>query len=174
MRCIYQNYFDELEKFVTAAESEGKIAFIKEHARFLIEPVSKQQRLLGQDSIKEAPWTVQVPAEYGPEVSHSMDNPSLLPDNYLKTWLPAFIIRHPALTFPLQYRAYLASLSGTVDHETTHKHLPSQLTYHWSRKLHDLFSEHLHLITKAAENGEINWVSTTASTNLPATFKTLY
>ena len=98
---------DALEKYETTAEAEGKIAFVKEHAQYMSEPVSRFQFLLGEGSVNESPWTVQTPGVYGTGTAQSPLNKTLLPDSFLKTWLPTFLIRHPALTFPSQYRAMI-------------------------------------------------------------------
>jgi hypothetical protein len=91
----YQNGFVKLEEHVEKARAEDKIVLVKEHSSFLTEPTARTRFLLGQNSVKEAPWTVQVPNTYAPEVTHSVLNETVLPDRYLQTWRPAFLIGLP-------------------------------------------------------------------------------
>ena len=92
MKQMYQICFNDIEQYAEAAQNEGKIAFVKEHAQFIMEPVSRYQRLLGKDIVKELRWTVQVPAKYGPDTPRLPLNDTLLPERFLKTWLPTFLI----------------------------------------------------------------------------------
>jgi amino acid adenylation domain-containing protein len=156
MMQAYQAGFDALEKYAATAEAEGKIAFVKEHAQFMSEPVSRFQFLLGEGSINESPWTVRAPGVYGAGTARSPLNKTLLPDSFLKTWLPTFLIRHPALTFPSQYRAMIDIKVLKGDKESD-KQLPTQLTFHWSRKLYEFYAEYLGS-NKAGESAANSWV----------------
>lgn len=134
----YQDCFNKLEEHVKAAEAEGKSVFVKEHSYFMAEPTAQTKFLFGQNSVKEAPWTVQVPSTYAPEVTHSSLNETVLPDEFLQTWLPTFLIRHPALVFPSHYRTIIDS-EGV---EAGEKKLPLVMTLHWTRTLYDWYTQH--------------------------------
>lgn len=79
----------------------------KEHSYFMSEPTAKTRFFFGQDSVKESPWTVQVPHSYGLKVTHSTLNKTVLPDEFLWTWLLTLLIRHPALVFPSHYCTFI-------------------------------------------------------------------
>ncbi|EAS35829.3 uncharacterized protein CIMG_01183 [Coccidioides immitis RS] len=105
MRHAYQGAFDTLQNHVSEAEKEGKIVFVKEHSYLLLEPVHQFKFHYGEDSVTEGPWTLDVHESYGTNLTRSEGNITLLPDEFLDTWNPIFLIRHPALMFPSFYRA---------------------------------------------------------------------
>lgn len=145
MKKCYQDCFNNLQSCVERAEAEGKILFVKEHACFMADPVAQTKYLYGQDSVTEAPWTVQIPSTYAPEPMHSSLNMTVLPDEFLKTWLPTFLIRHPALVFPSRYRAFLDTkhLPVPKPEEIEQAQLELAMTFHWMRTLFDWYSQHL-------------------------------
>ena len=101
----YQVSFDDLQKHVESAEQQGKDVFVKEHLYWMLEPVAETKFVYREDSTKEVPWIVKTPL--GVEQSHSPLNKTILLDEFLKTWLPTFLIRHPALAFPSNYRTHI-------------------------------------------------------------------
>ncbi|MCJ1388320.1 hypothetical protein MMC18_001166 [Xylographa bjoerkii] len=141
MKQAYQNCFKELQKHVDVAEAEGKIVFVKEHACFMTEPTALSGFLFGSENLKQAPWTVQVPSTYGTEITRSSLNETVLPDEFLQTWLPTFLIRHPALMFPSHYRTILDNLG--VDAAYAEGERSEIMTLHWTRVLYDWYSQHL-------------------------------
>src|SRR3954453_395784 len=78
IRECYQNCFNNLEAYVSKAESQGQIAFVKEHSLFLTEPVARIQYMVGPGNSKESPWTVQIPSKYGTESTYSSLNTTIL------------------------------------------------------------------------------------------------
>ena len=94
----YQISFEALQAYVDMAAAQGKNVFVKEHAPWMMEPVAETKWAFGKNSIHESPWTVKTSLD----PTHSTFNETVLPDEFLKTWLPTFLIRHPALVFPLQ------------------------------------------------------------------------
>lgn len=103
----YQDCFNALEDLTETADAEGKAIFIKEHSAFLSEPTAQTRFLFGEDSVKEPRWTVQSrhTRTEAPEAADSGLHGTILPDDFLQTWLSTFLIRHPALVFPSLYRA---------------------------------------------------------------------
>lgn len=139
MRC-YQACFDELEGHLKRAEADGRIVFVKEHAGFMTEPTAQTRFLFGQDSVKESPWTVQVPSTYGPG-THSSLNETVMPDEFLQTWRPTFLIRHPALVFPSHYRT-IRDTEGAEVAGTEESYMALNMTMHWSRTPYDWYTQH--------------------------------
>jgi hypothetical protein len=140
IRQCYQDCFEEVEEHVEKAEAEEEFVFGKEH-RVIADPVFQARFMFGQDSVKESPWMVQIPHRYGLERTHS-SNETFLPDEYLRTWCPIFLIRHPALAFPSRYRAFLDMEDATSMPEGRRVHLSVNLTFHWTRSLYDWYSQH--------------------------------
>lgn len=98
MRQCYQECYNTLDEYTNKADADGKIAFVKEHVAFMLDPTATSRSLCPDREAKESPWTVQLPGsdEVG---ARSPDNFTVLPDEFLKTFLPILLIRHPALVF---------------------------------------------------------------------------
>ena len=102
----YQHDFDKFEAFLQKAESNKKIAFIKEHAHFLGNPALQWPRLHGDSSASNpAEFRVKVPGRYAEHPTWSDPNITILPDEFLRTFMPIILIRHPAMMFPSMARA---------------------------------------------------------------------
>ena len=140
MKQSYQRCFEELQKYVEAGEAEGQIVFVKEHVYFLTDPTAMSRFVHGRESVKQSPWTVQVPSVYGTEVTHSSLNNTLLPDEFLQTWLPIFLIRHPALMFPSHFRTIRDAISIEAAHAEGAR--SASMTLHWTRTLYDWYMQH--------------------------------
>ncbi|KAI0404533.1 hypothetical protein F4802DRAFT_220392 [Xylaria palmicola] len=93
--------FDALQDYLEAAEEEGQKVFVKEHVSFLNGPYHEQEYSHGsaEDCLLAPP-----PARGLPHSTRSPLNTTSLPDEFLKTWHPTFLIRHPALMLPSLYR----------------------------------------------------------------------
>ncbi|KAJ5886317.1 uncharacterized protein N7473_008991 [Penicillium subrubescens] len=133
--------FNEFNDHIESAGSEGKIVVVKEHSNFLTDPVAKTRFLYGEESIiQEMPWTLRGPNELVRTTSRSVLNETILSDEFLNTWRPVFLIRHPALSFPSFYRA-----SVRADGEEFTKSTPGRracqmvMTMRWTRKLYDFY-----------------------------------
>lgn len=126
-----QKCFETLQHCVESAESRGHKLFIKEHTVFLANPTARSR--LRFSSVRESPWTV----EYGGGASHSSLNFTMLPDEFLLTWLPIFLIRHPALAFPSLYRT-IVKLEGkeAADQDDF---AALMITLEWTRSLYDFY-----------------------------------
>ena len=132
-----QGCFDNLENYIQSAQTNGKIAFVKEHAVFLTEHTAR--RVYGRGNTHEHPWTVKVPSRYGPELTRSRLNETLFPDEYLRDWLPTFLIRHPALVFPSQYRAMRDIKLIDLERDHTFQ-CDVMMTFRYTRSLYDYWS----------------------------------
>jgi hypothetical protein len=146
----YQACFEDLQAQVNMAEAQGKNIFVKEHVPWLIEPVSETKWVFGESSTNELPWTVN----FGPEQTHSLLNETVLPDDFLKAWLPTFLIRHPALVFPSNYRTCV-DLEGAEAAKNESGHA-LEMTMHWSRTLFDWYTQHNNQSASIADPN-VNW-----------------
>ncbi|MCJ1320224.1 hypothetical protein MMC15_005562 [Xylographa vitiligo] len=138
-RC--QDCFTELQRHVEETEAEEKIVFVKEHAYFLTEPAALSRFVFGPENVKQDPWTVQIPDRYGSHVTRSSLNHTFFPDEFLQTWCPTFLIRHPALMFPSHYRTIVDTLGVEAAH--AEGECSEIMTLHWTRMLYDWYTEHL-------------------------------
>ena len=135
----YQTCRTELEKYVQAAEAEGKTVLVKEHASFMTEPTAQTRYFFRDDSVTEPPWTAwtaQSTSTRGPGLMHSSSNNTVLPDAFLETFLPTFLVRHPALAFPSLYRTII-----DIEGAEAAKAEPI-MTLHWTRTLYDWYTQH--------------------------------
>ncbi|KAE8331389.1 hypothetical protein BDV39DRAFT_189802 [Aspergillus sergii] len=92
-------------EFVRRAEGAGKTMVVKEHVPHLIEPIAKTQHVHRSQGSIGSP--------------QGFDHQTLLPDEFLLTWFPTFLVRHPALAFPSE--------------------LASVMTLRWTRQLFDWY-----------------------------------
>jgi hypothetical protein len=137
IRDSYQLSFDNLQRHIRTAEEQGKHMFVKEHVNWMIEPVAETKFIYGEESTDEIPWTVNTDAEQ----THSALNKTIIPDGFLKTWFPAFLIRHPALEFPSNYKTCVDNEGKeAVKKEANLQAL--EMTFHWTRTLYDWYTQY--------------------------------
>jgi hypothetical protein len=153
----YQSCFEAFQSYLDASEAQGKIAFVKEHVVCLTDPTV--QPSWEKNPINEAPWRIQVPESYGTNLTHSELNKWLLPDELLKTFRPTFLVRHPAMVFPSQFRALrdVGALDPTTT--TTAAEEPSmryRFTFYWVRSMFDYYDQ---LFKQEKESDKSDWVS---------------
>ncbi|KAI1621078.1 hypothetical protein EDD37DRAFT_639688 [Exophiala viscosa] len=128
LKHCYQTCFDALSEHGNAAAAQGKNIFVKEHVGWLADPVAETKFIFGEHSTSQPSWTVQM--SYPSTVSAL--NKTILPDEFLKTWLPTFLIRHPALSFPSIYRTTIDN-EGREAARADPAHV-LEMTMHWSRR----------------------------------------
>ncbi|KAK2826880.1 hypothetical protein FQN49_007364 [Arthroderma sp. PD_2] len=148
VRGIYQKGFDEMMKDVNASKDAGRISVIKEHANILLEPTQQTKFLHNTNEVKEAPLTIDVPQ--GSEVIRTPGNHTIFSDEFLLTWKPVFLIRHPALMFPSFYRCMddfrklqKEEIGTTGSLVTTKPDIPVYMSLHNIRSIYDWYSEKL-------------------------------
>jgi hypothetical protein len=137
-KTAFQRGFDELEEYSTRARAENKVMFAKEHAFWFINPgfFAGTDGTENPEHMKE--FSVSMPERYGATQTFSANNKTVLPDEYLRTWQVAFIIRHPALAWASMYRAMLKlSKVGFIEDDDIKGASIANLTMKWSRKLYD-------------------------------------
>jgi hypothetical protein len=139
---IWQCYGDclkELEKTVRKGEAEGKVVFVKEMILGMIEPTLQAKFVFGDDSMKESPWLLDI-SGLDSEQTRSSQNPTVLPDEYLKLWKPIFLIRHPALAFPSLYRIFLEREADEDAGGGKGRWISLFMTLHWTRTLYSFYA----------------------------------
>ncbi|KAL5328989.1 hypothetical protein ACEPPN_002498 [Leptodophora sp. 'Broadleaf-Isolate-01'] len=144
----YQSCFDDLEAYAQVASAQGKIAFVKEHAHFITEPSALENFISGALGTPQVPLTVTLPSTYGPEGTRTTGNDTIFPNEFLRTWKPTILIRHPALVFPSYYRASQAFF------KSSESQLDLFMTFAWQRRLHDWYQ------TQSSEepaHGIVSW-----------------
>lgn len=77
---------------------------------------------------------------HGSERTRSRLNPTVLPDQYLKSWTPIFLIRHPALAFPSHCRKLLEYDKPAVAGIGKGRSVSLTMTLRWSRVLFDWYA----------------------------------
>ena len=141
----YQSRFNKLQKFIADAEAAGKIPFIKEHVYFITDP----QTIAANDviclpngsprSIINAKPTIEGSA-IAPAKSLSLPaNPTVLPNEFLTTFLPVILIRHPAKIIPSYYRVVSRDPFGTTVFD---EDFPVEVSLRWSRLIFDWYEEY--------------------------------
>ncbi|KJZ74635.1 hypothetical protein HIM_05985 [Hirsutella minnesotensis 3608] len=111
---LFQRGFSRLCQVRDAASKQGKCLFVKNHAFLLWDPCKLQD---------------------GGTASPAGTNPTRLPDDFLASWQPVFLIRHPALVFESWYRAEMRVESIDIRDSA----LDCFLTFRYSRRLYDWF-----------------------------------
>ncbi|PGH27930.1 hypothetical protein AJ80_00480 [Polytolypa hystricis UAMH7299] len=159
LRASYQKGADEFERYLAAAEKEGKTAFVKEHCFNISDPtvhdMFHSQHIehagLSPSSapVGEEPWTVQLRGEgYGTSLGRSQLNKTIFPDAFLQTWHPIILIRHPALMFPSMFRAE-ADLRRLAGHDGEDmSNMNADMTLYWARSHYDYFADHFNKTTQ--------------------------
>lgn len=133
-----QDAFNALQDYLAAAEQEGQRIFVKEHAFTMTNAFFEHKYTYGDDAVSGEPKTL---------VARGVDNPTrsplnltVLPDEFLKTWHPTFLIRHPALMVPSLFRTAMADM-GEHNIETRRENGPfkAETTMKWIRTLYEFY-----------------------------------
>jgi hypothetical protein len=139
VRDAFQLGLGDLEEYSTKARGENKIMFAKEHAFWFLNPgfFSNMNHGVADDQDLKT-FQVSMPESYGSSHTFSANNKTVLPDEYLRTWQLAFVIRHPALAWPSMYRAMQKmSKAGYLDDDGVKGVSITNMSMQWTRKLFD-------------------------------------
>lgn len=143
---------EALNKSVTEGEANGKIVYVKEHVLFLLDPNVMDRFIFGEFSSLDRPWRIDQPDGSGDAAPPESDmNETMFSDEYLQQWKATFLIRHPAMAFPSQYRALALVKTEQEDSQAEKNFLSLFMTLGWNRKLYDHYTE---LERKASEPTE--------------------
>ncbi|KAF9885191.1 hypothetical protein FE257_000642 [Aspergillus nanangensis] len=142
VQSAFQQCLNTLEDWSDRAIKEDKILFAKEHSFWFWNPTSLTANKSSNgtaDAQKYEPlFRLQFPNSYGPCNTFSSTNETVLPDEYLRTWRLAFLIRHPALMCPSLYRAMQKLVAfGVLKKEELPGVMKTNMSLHWPRMLYD-------------------------------------
>ncbi|KAK2865067.1 hypothetical protein FQN49_003945 [Arthroderma sp. PD_2] len=140
---LHQEGMNNLQKARDAAIAENKRLFVKNHTFHVWEPSSLSQSMWG--GTPASPFT----ARTGPDASTIRTNPTLFPDEFLTSWQPVFLVRHPALAFESWYRAEIR----VEPIDILSKSWSYLTTFQYSRQLYDWLVANGHNDTSEKENG---------------------
>ncbi|KAI8946260.1 hypothetical protein F4801DRAFT_74586 [Xylaria longipes] len=134
-----QKSFDALQDHLEAAEEEGLKIFVKEHVSFLNNPYYEQKYAYGkaEDCLLE---TAQ--ARGFTQSTRSSLNLTSLPDEFLTTWYPTFLIRHPALMFSSLYRTAQKGIEMDGKGRSRPEPYEVEATLKFARALYEFYSNH--------------------------------
>ncbi|KAH8430726.1 uncharacterized protein LDX57_008389 [Aspergillus melleus] len=142
--CIKDGY-KRLLQHLENAEQEGKMVCFKDHAHYITEPVSETRLFHGDGSVTdELPWTLRGPDELEQtDIGRSELNETLFTDDFLKTWKPVFLIKHPGAAVPSFYRALVkAHGSDFVESDQGRKFCQKAMALRCVRKLYNFYAQH--------------------------------
>lgn len=164
IQTVFQECFDDLEKYSTQAKGNGKMMFAKEHAFWFARPEVLRDLIHGTENVENGNGNnatqdttspsidIQIPKSYGPSKTFSSRNKTILSDEYLRTWKLGFIIRHPALAFASLYRAMLKLQEiGALKPESFHYAVDTNMNLQWTRLLYDWCEEQRDAASSEAE-----------------------
>ncbi|KAK3290206.1 uncharacterized protein B0H64DRAFT_332807 [Chaetomium fimeti] len=137
--------FDNLQEYLDAAEKEGQRVFVKEHAFMMNDPHYESEHTYGPDAVTGTPGTLTAKGIEHP--TRSALNLTSLPDEFLKTWRPTFLIRHPAMMLPSLYRTCIRDdvNAFVVDGRKARpgkEPLQCEVTMKWIRTMHRFYEAH--------------------------------
>lgn len=147
VQSAYQVCVDQLEDWSARAAKEDKILFAKEHAFWIFDPTSIHKlgatacgagEAANGNKQHEPLFRLQFPSSYGACDTWSDPNETALPDEYLRTWRMAFIIRHPALMCASFYRAMKKMIRlGILKEDELPALFATNMSFQWPRMLYD-------------------------------------
>ncbi|EGD96838.1 hypothetical protein TESG_04266 [Trichophyton tonsurans CBS 112818] len=128
-----------LQKAREDAIKEDKHLLVKNHSFFTVEPSAlsnEAQRGKEVPSLTIVPRALASEAEGGISATpaQTKTNPTFFPDEYLLSWQPVFMIRHPALVVESWYRAETRVVPINVKDKVW-----SYVTFWYSRSLYDWY-----------------------------------
>jgi hypothetical protein len=137
---ILQKCSENFQDHIAAAEQEGQTLYVKEHTLMITHPRHENNYVHNiKDAQNEAtPLLMRNIAQ----PTRSPLNLTLFPDEFLKTWNPTFLIRHPALMLPSHYRTCLADLEMDGYKRPGKEPMAAEITTRWQRTLYDFYAEH--------------------------------
>ncbi|KAI1265681.1 hypothetical protein F5Y18DRAFT_416981 [Xylariaceae sp. FL1019] len=134
--------FKRLQTHIEDAEVADKIIFVKEHVVFMNDPVYEAQYWQNGEASIETGAPKPLPCSSIQNPTRSSLNLTCMPDEFLKTWHPTVLIRHPAMMLPSLLRTFdgskerkEAAWSGRrVPHDI-------EMTTKWFRTMFDFYVE---------------------------------
>lgn len=138
---IIQKCSQNFQDHIAAAEQEGQKLFIKEHSIMLNHPRAEDHYINGSKEPRAITEATPFPIKGISEPTRSKLNLTIFPDEFLKTWNPTFLIRHPALMIPSLYRATQSDAELNGIQRPRKEPCATELTMRWHRTLYEFFAE---------------------------------
>ncbi|OBS24678.1 hypothetical protein FPOA_05218 [Fusarium poae] len=139
---IIQQSSQRFLEYIAAAEQEGQKIFVKEHSIMLNHPRVENHYLHGSKEDCDITGATPISIKGIPEPTRSRLNLTLFPDEFLKTWKPTFLIRHPALMISSLYRTCQGPMDFNGIHRPKQEPCTAELSMRWHRTLYQFFAEH--------------------------------
>ncbi|EAQ92059.1 hypothetical protein CHGG_00294 [Chaetomium globosum CBS 148.51] len=142
---VQQEAFDKLQEYLAAAEQEGQRVFVKEHAFVMNDAHYESEHIYGPEGVTGQPGTLVAQGIEHP--TRSALNLTALPDEFLKTWRPTFLIRHPAMMLPSLYRTCIKDdVNGFVidgrPARPSKEPIKPEVTMKWIMALYNFYTAH--------------------------------
>jgi hypothetical protein len=116
-----------------------KRVVLKEYALFVVDPTT---RIYPADSSTEHELLFKAKSS---EISslpllNLPLNVIVFPDEFLASWFPVLLIRHPAIAFPSYYRTYSTHWAKTAkEREAMKGEIQTAMILRWARSLYDWY-----------------------------------
>ena len=139
VRGSFQQAFDALDQYRRDGDAKDKIVFAKDHCNFMWNPAAGDGR---RSTAPGDPYFTVGSVDGVVDGRATVKNPTVLSNEYLGSWVPIFLIRHPALVFPSLCRGVLeASVQINLCHDKMEvgKHIQEQMTFSYTRCLYDWY-----------------------------------
>ena len=138
LRHLFEECFEKLQDHITASEKNDQLVFVKEHVTLSLNPAFEAQFNYGKEAVPGEPKMLNQRGNDNP--TRSDHNLTYLPDEFLKSWRPTFLIRHPAA----QFSSYVRSVYNNKQHQMVENNRPlaSEITYTFVRELYTLYAEY--------------------------------
>ncbi|KIW34200.1 uncharacterized protein PV07_00993 [Cladophialophora immunda] len=132
-----------LVQHAESAEAEGKGVYVKEHLIWMLSPAA-EDLAKGTDLTRDRDCNIvqrKAAREEGEGDTEEREaqNQTVLPDAFLRTWTPTFLIRHPALVFPSLYRTCVDLEGPEQARKNADGSFRIEMTWRWSRNLWEWF-----------------------------------
>ncbi|KAM0345013.1 hypothetical protein ACHAPU_006896 [Fusarium lateritium] len=137
---LTQQCSENFQDYIAAAEQEGQNIFVKEHTLMLTHPHYENHYMHTPQEVQSE--ATSLPIRNIAQPTRSPFNLTLFPDEFLKTWNPTFLIRHPALVLPSLYRTCLCDLELDGYKRPGKQPMATEVTLRWQRTLYEFYAEH--------------------------------
>ncbi|ETI20999.1 hypothetical protein G647_07342 [Cladophialophora carrionii CBS 160.54] len=151
---------DGLLRHLEEAEAGGRSVFVKEHLLWMLSPQA-EDLVKRSGNLESRFWKVKVPggtpvqggSKAASYVSNHrqagvqdkeatvIENQTVFPDSFLRTWTPTFLIRHPALVFPSLYRTSVDLEGRDEARNNAGGMFRIEMTWRWSRQLWEWYNK---------------------------------
>ncbi|KAI0869585.1 hypothetical protein GGS24DRAFT_478434 [Hypoxylon argillaceum] len=134
--------FNALQDYIEAAQEEGQKIFVKEHISFLNDAHYEREHMYGAVAGNEDHVPKTALARGFTHSTRSSLNLTSLPDEFLKTWNPTILIRHPALMLPSLFRTAKKGVEVNGKRRANDEPYEIEATLKFVRSLYDFYADH--------------------------------